>query len=286
MNTPFFQVVATVVFLLSCNCAWAQLDPKEFGPVEAEEKSDYSHIRIRKRGNVRTMMFVRDNGDEVGETRLDITQPHKLLTPYTQVMFASYLFQPTVKRVAIVGVGGGAMVHFISHHQPGVTVDAVEIDATVLKLAEKYFGLKASDAINLHAADGLKFLAETEHRYDVIFMDAFLKPSGDTDKTGVPLNLKTIEFYKSLKERLTDNGVVAFNLNATPKSAEDVRTISQAFPQVYVFRVGKEANYVVVASPSEKRFTRSQLAAQGRVLDRKMRTNFSFARFVGALMKQ
>lgn len=274
----------TAMLLLPAS-ALAQLDPDVFGPVEVEAKSDFSHIRVRKRGNVRTMMFVRDNGDEVGETRLDITTPHKLLTPYTQFMFASYLFQPNVKRVAVVGVGGGAMVHFVAHHQPDVVVDAVEIDPTVLDLAGKYFGLKASDNIHLHAADGLKFLAESEDQYDVIFMDAFLKPSGDTDETGVPLNLKTVEFYKSLHGRLTAGGVVAFNLNATPRSVEDVRMIQSAFEQVYVFRVGKEANYVVVASPAEARLPRSQLATQGRALDRKFRTSFSFARFVGGLVK-
>lgn len=278
------DLLALLLLLFPCFAA-AQLDPDAFGPVEAEEKSEFSHIRIRKRGNVRTMMFVRDNGDEVGETRLDISSPHKLLTPYTQTMFAAYLFQPEVKRVAVVGVGGGAMVHFISHHQPDVTVDAVEIDPVVLKLAEEYFALKASEQVNLHAADGLKFLAETENKYDVIFMDAFLKPSGATDETGVPLNLKTVEFYKSLQERLSEGGVVAFNLNATPKSAEDVRTIRQAFSQVYVFRVAKEGNYVVVASPDETRALRSRLATQGRALDRRFSTNFSFARFIGGLMQ-
>lgn len=262
-----------------------QLNAASFGPIEAEETSEYSKIRVRKKGNIRTMMFVRDNGDEVGETRLDITRPERLLTPYTQSMFAAYLFQPKVKRVAVIGVGGGAMLHFIAHHQPDVVVDGVEIDPVVVALAEKYFRLKESETIQVHVADGLKFLAETENKYDVIFMDAFLKPSDDTDDTGAPLALKTTAFYKSLHDQLTEDGVVAINLNANPKSAGDVRLIRAAFPQVYVFNVAGAGNYVVIASPKTKRMTVAQLAAQGRMIDRKMRSEIPFARFVRDLVK-
>ena len=42
--------------------------------------------------------------------------------------------------------------------------------------------------MNIVTADGLKFIAEAEKQYDVIYLDAFLKPSADTDSTGVPLS--------------------------------------------------------------------------------------------------
>ena len=49
--------------------------------------------------------------------------------------------------------------------------------------------------------DAFKYFKDNKTRYDVIYMDAFLKPSEGTDATGQPLRLKTTEFYKGLPRR-------------------------------------------------------------------------------------
>ena len=67
-------------------------------------------------------------------------------------------------------------------------------------------------------------------------MDAFLKPSVGTDTTGQPLQLKTIEFYKGLREQLTPDGIVVINLNIHSGTSEDIATIRAAYPQIYAFK--------------------------------------------------
>jgi len=47
-------------------------------------------------------------------------------------------------------------------------------------------------------------------------MVAFLRPSNDTDPTGVPTRLKTLAFLGRLKAALAPGGVVAFNVNDHP----------------------------------------------------------------------
>src|SRR6516164_10510346 len=59
------------------------------GQIEATFKSDYSNIRIRKRNSVRTLSFVRDSGEEVVESTVDINTPYDLIVPYTRFMFLS-----------------------------------------------------------------------------------------------------------------------------------------------------------------------------------------------------
>ena len=59
------------------------------GAIEAEAKSDYSHIRIRRQGNVRTMNFVRDNGEEHIQTLWNIKRPYDLVTNYSRLMFSN-----------------------------------------------------------------------------------------------------------------------------------------------------------------------------------------------------
>ena len=107
----------------------------------------------------------------------------------------------------------------------------------------------------------------------------------ETDVIGVPLRLKTIEFYKSVQEKLTDEGLVVFNLNGHAKLKDDIETIRRAFPQVYVFRLAN-VSYVAVASMSEDRKNARNIRATARVVDQRLRANFSFQRMLGNLQQE
>src|SRR5207249_2869524 len=121
----------------------------EFGELEADVKSKFSRIKVRKLQNVRTLFFVRDSGEEVIESQLNIDRPHDLIVDYTKYMFLSYVFKPKQERVLIVGLGGGSMVHFMKHYDPKAKVDVVEIDPEVAKIAEKYFGIKTEGNVSV-----------------------------------------------------------------------------------------------------------------------------------------
>jgi len=168
---------------------------RNYGRVEADIRSDYSHIKLRKLGRVCTLFFVRDNGDEVVETMVNLDHPQDLLIDYTQYMFLSYAHRPEQKKVLVVGLGGGSMVHFLKISDPALKIDVVEIDPQIVDLANKYFQIRSEGNVKIICQDAFKYLAETTEKYDVIYMDAFLKPSQGTDPNGVPLALKTTQFY-------------------------------------------------------------------------------------------
>ena len=194
------------------------------------------------------MTFVRDNGQEVVQSRVDLSAPHSLVAPYARSMFASYLYQPQPRRVLIVGLGGGAMVRFLTHHDPHVQVDVVEIDPAVVRLADQYFGVRSGGNLHVHTADAVAFVESAANRYDMILMDAFLRPSSDTDTTGVPTRLKTMEFLGRLKRALAPGGVVAFNVNEHDSMADDIAAVTAAFGQVAVYRSPPSDNKVVIAA--------------------------------------
>jgi len=254
------------------------------GLLEAEVRSDFSLIRIRRTGDVRSLVFVRDSGEEVAETRLDLKTPHRLIVPYTQFMFASYLVNPKQQRVLMVGLGGGAMVHFLRHHDPKVRIDAVEIDPAVVKIAAEYFGTRSQGKVKITTGDAFGYLKDTPGRYDAIYMDAFLKPSADTDDTGVPLRMKTVRFYEGIQKKLKPEGVVVFNLNRHKGTGEDIQTIRIAFRQVYVFRVSRLC-VVVVGSVAETREKASVLSTRAKDLDGRFKANFSFEKMVRNLVR-
>ena len=237
-------LIATGIALV----VWSMSPDRTLGRLEHEEESAFSRIRVRRDGDVRALTFVRDNGQEFVQSRVDLTAPHALAAPYARAMFASYLYQPHPRRVLIVGLGGGAMVRFLTHHEPQVQIDAVEIDPAVVRIADEYFGVRSGGNVRVHTADAVAFVESTTDRYDLILMDAFLRPSSGTDATGVPTGLKTLEFLERLKGVLAPGGVVAFNVNEHASMADDIAAVAAAFGDIAVYRCPPADNKVVIAA--------------------------------------
>jgi spermidine synthase len=262
----------------------AAVPESRHGPLVHEVRSEYSHIRLRQRGSLLALLFVRDSGEEVVESVVNLRRPQDLELHYTRAMFASHLFRPEPRRVLILGLGGGAMVHFLKHHQPDVKVNAVDIDPVVVRLADERFGVRSEGNVRITTGDAFVYVRQTDERYDVIYLDAYLKPSADTDATGVPLRLKTLDFYKQLREKLADDGLAVFNLNVHDRLDDDLATIGEAFPQVYVFRVW--GNVVAVGSTSPDRVPVEALRRRALELDRRLQANFSFAGLLRSMAEE
>jgi spermidine synthase len=258
---------------------WSSSPARTLGRLEHEEVSAFSRIRVRSDGDVRALTFVRDDGEEVVQSRVSLNAPHTLLAPYARGMLASYLHQPHPRRVLIVGLGGGAMVRFLTHHEPQVLIDAVEIDPAVVRLADQYFGVRSGGNVRVHTADAVEFVKSTADRYDLTLMDAFLRPSGNTDTTGVPTRLKTLEFLGHLKQTLAPGGVVAFNINEHDGTADDLAAIAATFGQVAVYRAPPSANKVVIAG--EGTVTIDDARAGIGALDARFGGTLSFAEILG-----
>ena len=202
--------------------------------------------------------------------------PDHALSPYARGMFASYLYQPHPRRVLIVGLGGGAMVRFLTHHEPQVHIDAVEIDPAVVRLADEYFGVRSGGNVRVHTADAVTFVETTADRYDLILMDAFLRPSSDTDTTGVPTRLKTLAFLGRLKRALSPGGVVAFNINEHDSVAADIAAVVAAFGHAAVYHCPPADNKVVIAVEGGM-VTDDELRARIGALDARFGDALSFA---------
>ena len=246
-----------------------RVDRHPAGALEFEGTSAFSRVRVRRQGSVRSLLFVRDTGEEALESQLDLRRPQVLRFPYLRYLFASYLVEPQPRRVLIVGLGGGGMIRFLEKVDPQVQVDAVEIDPLVIEVADKFFGVRSSEHVAIHEADGLKFIAEAPPgRYDAAYLDAFLKPSAETDATGAPLALRTAQFYAQLRACLTPGGTAAFNLNPHEGLADDVREIAAAFPTTLRFALPNGQGAVVVATAASGTWDRSALALRARELDR------------------
>ena len=206
----------------------------------------FSKIALRDQDHIRTMYFVRPNGVEVIESQIDLQRPSFLKVRYTRDILSPYIFVPQIRRGLLVGLGGGAMVHALKAADPNLHLDVVEIDPVVVQLAREYFGVETTENTIIHTQDGFDFLRTPGAQYDVIFMDAFLQPNETTDSTGSPLKLKTLDFLREVRGRLTSEGALAININDHSDLQRDLDTFKAAFPINMIWRVPQTGNWIAL----------------------------------------
>jgi spermidine synthase len=244
-----------------------------------EVRSDFSQIQVVDYGSRRALLFAGESGHQAVETLIDLNEPHRLQHPYARTMMAaSLLYRPDASACLLVGLGGGAIVRFLNHHFPELSLDVVEIDPVVVRVSREYFGTVPDPRTRILVEDGFAYLQRTRDRYDLILMDVHLHPGEQTDRSGQPLHLKTAAFLRGLHERLRPGGVVLFNMlrgSDTPAYIESVRA---AFPATAIFRPVGSGNLIVVAVPSGFLPSDAELRERARALDRLERYGFSVER--------
>lgn len=201
-------------------------------------------------------------------------------------MFSSFLINKEHKDTLLIGLGGGGMVHFLNYYFPYVNLDAVEIDPAIVEVAKKYFYLKPISSTKIITDDAVNFISLPGKNYDVIYMDAFLKPSSETDSTGVANKFKAPTFLQRLKARLKKNGIVVFNINNHEKMQEDIKTIQTEFPQVYFFQKNRAGNLIIIGSTDSSRVPIDKLISIGADLDKNHKVNFSFKDIAGYYLEK
>lgn len=170
----------------------------------------------------------------------------------------------------VIGCGGGVGPRMFKENYPDHVrnIDVVDIDPWVFKLAEKWFKYPFSgdDVIKSHVLDGRMYveqLADPQKKWDYIIMDAY--SSGGR----IPKHLITEEFFRTIRDRTTDDGVMVINvISAFEKSALGLdnsrlfRSVYKTLEQVYgsdkqggghlyVFprhRSGQGENIIIVAT--------------------------------------
>ncbi|MEM9480021.1 MAG: fused MFS/spermidine synthase [Verrucomicrobiota bacterium] len=258
----------------------------DYGQIIHEVDSEFSRIRVREtEDGVRTLIFVDEDGRESRQSAINVHRPHELQLEYTKNIFASFLFQPRQERVLIVGLGGGGMVRFLHHVSPEMFIEAVEIDPAVVAVAAQYFGTQENDRLKIHVEDAFQFFRDSSHGlYDVIYMDAFLKPTINADAPQLAQRLKTADFLREIRARLEPNGVLAFNLIESDNSTEtDLAAIGDVFENVYLFSVPATGNLVVIAAAHGSRLSQAELEDRASGLEAEFAGALPFKQFVEGL---
>ena len=148
---------------------------------------------------------------------------------------------PATRRVLIAGGGEGATLREVLRHPTVEQATMVDIDGELVELARRHLapihrGAFDDPRARVVVGDALAWLREQDERYDAIVID-LVDPSDE----GPVGELYSEEFYRLVRSRLADGGVVALQaysaaLNNLGWFARIGRTLRRVFPLVRGYR--------------------------------------------------
>jgi len=224
----------------------------------ARIETEYNDIFITKRRH-ELMMSFQLKGFDYTESIANLADYDDLPVRYTQVMTIGSIYPPELRRVLMIGLGGGSISSYLGRFMPHVEIDTVEVDPGVITAAKKYFGMKETARVRYHEGDGRVFLNRNKQTYDLILVDAF-------HGGYVPFHLLTREFYTLVKQRLAPGGAAAFNVHdGTKLYASTLVTLRAVFRGVHLYPSGQGETITVVTAepaPGDTALARSAAALQ------------------------
>jgi spermidine synthase len=156
---------------------------------------------------------------------------------HESLVHPAMLLHPNPRSVCIVGGAEGATIREVAKYQDVNRIVMVDIDEELVKVCRQHLsswskGAYEDHRLQLHIADGRKFLEETEETFDVIMVDL-----NDPTEDSPAIYLFTQEFYQLIYRRLGKEGIGCFqgtDLQPTKLKlhARLYNTISSVFPWV------------------------------------------------------
>jgi len=200
----------------------------------------YNSLTVQRTGTV-VELRARARSGEALESAVDLSEPLRLVVPYTRSLFAGLFFRPQPARVLMIGLGGAGFHRLFTAAYPTALLQTVELDPKVFELCQSRLGFKPTTQTPVALMDGRLFVKRDKAKWDWLILDAF--------RGGfVPPHLKTQEFYRECAERLSDRGVFISNLHSgTELYYSDLKTIQSVFPQVVIFETAGRGNVIACA---------------------------------------
>ncbi|MBZ5720144.1 MAG: fused MFS/spermidine synthase [Acidobacteriia bacterium] len=191
--------------------------------------SVYGNLAVLEAGGIRSLV-------ENGLLMFNAPDP---ATAEESVHFA-LLEHPAPRSLLLIGGGAGGSLLQALQHPSLERVDYVELDPTVIELAQQYFreqwaAAQADPRVHVHHADGRLFLKTTDQAFDVIIVNL---PAPQTAQLN---RFYTSDFFREAAEKLADGGVFSFQLHAAEEYLSPdlsaflrcvVKSLQEAFPVV------------------------------------------------------
>lgn len=194
-----------------------------------ERWQDY-YVAVTREGQ-RLVLWMLDaetaNTDWI-QSAMDLRQPLRLQSSYTQAMILSLLWQPSPRAIFLSGLGGGCLPTTLHHHLTHASLTCVEIAAPVVTAASRFFGFQPDERLSVTVSDVRAFLLQDTSHYDLMLLDVFC------DHGVSPEHATEDAFLTLCRQRVASNGLLAMNLgNNDPAYESAASALCTLFATVY-----------------------------------------------------
>jgi len=165
------------------------------------------------------------------------------------LMVPAFFYAPhAIKRVLVLGVGGGAALHMLRYFVKPEKIIGVELNPVHLSVARRFFNLKHK-SIELIEADAISWLENYQgESFDMIIDDLFAEKDGEPVSV-VKANRK---WFSCMLKHLNKNGVIVRNFLSKEELLESAGInnahISRQFLSVFQLTSILNENFVGVYS--------------------------------------
>jgi spermidine synthase len=233
------------VILILLAVVYASRPIKETSGQIYEVESPYNYIQVLEQDGYRLLRLNEGQGVH------SMWHPSELdfHGPWEQFLAAPFFnpapYEPNqMKSMAIVGLAAGTIARQVTAVYGPIPIDGFEIDPQIISVGKKYFDMNESN-LQAIAQDGRWGLEHSRSLYNIIGVDAYRPPY-------IPWHLTTVEFFQSVHDHLTADGVLVINVGRSPTDRRLidglVGTIHQVFPSIYVMDVPDSFNSIIYAT--------------------------------------
>lgn len=124
------------------------------------------------------------------------------------LMLPAFFYSPgTIKRILVLGVGGGTVIRLLNHFVQPDSIVGVELSSVHIQVAKRYFGVDQSEA-NLVCADAREWVSDYQGPpFDMIIDDLFFEEEGEPKRAVTA----TSNWKRQLLSHLSKRGVLVMN---------------------------------------------------------------------------
>ena len=177
-------------------------------------------VLVRDREGHREMV-ARRGASELVWTRAALDSPSRSGWFYVELFHLAAARARRRGSALFIGAGGAVAVRQFAETYPGIRIDLVDLDASVVELAQDWFALGAVPALSTHVADGVDFVrAAPDGRWDVVVIDAY-------DHEELPASFASRAFFREVARVLAPGGAVAINVIGTLTGRGPVQRVEQ-----------------------------------------------------------
>ena len=243
--------------------------PWEQGKIIYQCKTPYSFLQVIDKKGKRYLVFKDpqkslhlQKPELIYQSYIDLKNP-EAIPPYAQYFELSWLFNPNIKNILMIGLGAGVVPRALLGKFSSVNFKTIEIDPLVVKAAQDYFMLTPHPNHEIIIADGRKYLEDTDSLTDLVIMDAFFART-------IPYSLFTQEFFRQIRKVLRPMGLLAINFNGALTGRKSTlfktvyKTLKTVFPHIYLFASKTNTpqvmqNIILFAPMESKKISLSEL---------------------------